>query len=259
MSKPLISVVVVTLNAEKTLQDTINSLQSQTFKEFEVIFKDGGSQDSTIDIIKSCNLNYKISVEPDNGIYDAMNKGSVLSNGKFITFLNADDQLESNNVLEKLSNLIIKGNADLYYGSIKIISNRDKHNIQRVWESRNFNKLSFLSGYVPPHPGSLIRKEIFRELNGFDDSFKLAGDFDFFLRCLKNKIIICPVNFDTVLMADGGASSGFGDVLKVKYKELLYSFKKNNFRLYGYSHIASRVIFRLKAMLRNKYRKYEKL
>ena len=253
-ASPLISIVVVTLNAEKTIMDTIASLESQCFKDFEVIFKDGGSTDSTIEKIKLSKLNYIISTEPDNGIYDAMNKGAIAASGDFLTFLNADDQLFSNATLKNISIHLITDNADLYYGPINIISERNKENVQREWKASIFNKLNFSFGFIPPHPGSVINRKVFFLLNSFDDSYKLAGDFDFFLKCLKMKIKNNSFNFVTVLMADGGASSGLGRTLVIKCKEITRSFYNNGFIFLGLMHLTFRAFYRLVNILANMVR-----
>ena len=88
----LFTIITVTLNSEKSIQKTINSINKQTFKNFEYIIIDGGSSDETIKVIKKIiKKKYKLISEKDSGIYNAMNKGIKMSKGKYVAFLNSDD------------------------------------------------------------------------------------------------------------------------------------------------------------------------
>ena len=115
----LFTLITVTLNSQKTILKTIDSINNQTYKEFEYIIIDGGSSDGTLDLIKT-NLKkkYILLSEKDKGIYNAMNKGIKLSNGKYVAFLNSDDWLE-NDVLLKVSKFIEKENPSVVYGDAK--------------------------------------------------------------------------------------------------------------------------------------------
>ena len=100
------TVITVTLNSEKTILKTINSINNQIYKEFEYIIVDGGSSDKTLQIIKeNLKKKYILISEKDKGIYHAMNKGINLSNGKFVGFLNSDDWLDDN-ILSKIHDLV---------------------------------------------------------------------------------------------------------------------------------------------------------
>ena len=102
----LFTLITVTLNSQKTILKTINSINNQTYEEFEYIIIDGGSSDETLQIIKkNLKKNYFLISEKDRGIYSAMNKGIKLSNGRYVAFLNSDDWLE-NDVLLKVSKFI---------------------------------------------------------------------------------------------------------------------------------------------------------
>ncbi len=253
---PLISIIVVTLNAEKTIKETITSLESQTYKDFEVIFKDGGSKDKTIEIIKSSNLNFTLLEEKDSGIYNAMNQAASSSNGKYLSFLNADDIFASDKILASVIEIINSNNCDLIFGPIKIIKERNKDYVERVWKAKNLNKINLILGYIPPHPGSFIKKKIFKEMDGFNESFNLAGDFDFFLKCINRKVHYVLLNSTTVLMADGGASYGFGSTLKIKYQEIIRSFKQNKLLFLGSIHIIFRTFSRLKNIIGSKIKRH---
>ncbi|MEA1893278.1 MAG: glycosyltransferase [Campylobacterota bacterium] len=133
--KPLISIVTVVFNGEKHLEQTIQSVVNQTYKNIEYIIIDGGSTDGTVDIIKKYEdkISYWVS-EKDSGIYDAMNKGIDVANGEWINFMNAGDIFFDNNVLESVfhKESLATDNIDLFYSdsitdkNIRYICNKDK-------------------------------------------------------------------------------------------------------------------------------------
>ena len=140
----LFTLITVTLNSQKTILKTIDSINNQTYKEFEYIIIDGGSSDGTLDLIKT-NLKkkYILLSEKDKGIYNAMNKGIKLSNGKYVAFLNSDDWLE-NDVLLKVSKFIEKENPSVVYGDAKFYK---KNGIFSFYAKANLKKLKKICHY----------------------------------------------------------------------------------------------------------------
>lgn len=134
---PLITIITVTYNSVNTLEKTINSVINQTYPNIEYIIVDGNSNDGTIDIIKKyCNKISRWISEPDNGVYDAMNKGIKLAKGEWLNFMNSGDTFASNQVLEKVFNQIYAEETKFIYSDYfvydfrnrfrKIIASRDK-------------------------------------------------------------------------------------------------------------------------------------
>lgn len=168
--KPLITVITVTFNSDLRFENTIESVLSQTYDNIEYIIIDGGSTNGTIDIVKkySNKLDYWIS-EPDNGIYDAMNKGIKTANGECVVFLNSDDIFESNNVVEYFKDVIIQNpEIDMFYGKVAIYQNdRLLRYIGKKIEERDY--------YHPSkhicHQGIFFRKKIFDTVGLFDTKF----------------------------------------------------------------------------------------
>ena len=182
-SNPLISIITVVKNNEKYLEETIQSIINQKFKNFEYIIIDGKSSDRTLEIIKKYNteIDYWIS-EDDKGIYDAFNKGINIANGELIGFVNSDDVLTPN-ALEILNNYYLKyPNSDFFFGSVK------KH-----WKTLyGFKpwKIHFTWGFYTSHStGFYITKNAARIVGAYNLKYKYSSDYDYFYRMIvKHKL-----------------------------------------------------------------------
>tara|TARA_A100000164_G_C21858241_1_gene748705 strand:- start:56 stop:907 length:852 start_codon:yes stop_codon:yes gene_type:complete len=175
---PLVSIITVTLNSERYLEDTLESIQKQTMKNYEHIIIDGGSKDSTLDIIKkhSKKISYWVS-ESDKGIYDAFNKGLLLAKGKYIGFVNSDDLLTKKS-LHILSKYIKKNpKLDFFFGSVK------KHwgvlHGFKPWKI--FFSLSF---YTSHSTGFYIKKDSAQKLGFYNLNYRYLSDFDYLYRMI---------------------------------------------------------------------------
>lgn len=182
-----LSIIIATYNSEKTLQRTLNSLLNQTYRNFEVILIDGASQDQTIEIIKENKLRffdlqipYYWSSEKDTGIYDAWNKALKKVNTNWISFLGSDDTYYEF-ALENYVDAIIKS-PDINYISSKVeLINASGKSIKVIGEPFNYNQMSRYMNIG--HVGSFHHIDLFKKYGDFDDSYKIAGDYEFFLRC----------------------------------------------------------------------------
>jgi glycosyltransferase involved in cell wall biosynthesis len=180
-----ISIITVCKNRDKYLQETINSVAQQTFKNIEYIIIDGGSTDKTIQIIEANadKIHYWIS-EPDKGMYFAINKGLSVATGDYILILNSDDILVDNNVIFNVVNEINKDKLDYYHGNI--IKWRDGNEKRKRLFRTNFKQLLLSKhGTFVPHPCFFISKSLNETLGGYDLTYKYASDFDYILRALK--------------------------------------------------------------------------
>ena len=188
-NQPLITVVTVVRNSEKTLEETILSVINQTYKNVEYIIVDGASTDSTLEVIKKYEdrIDYWIS-EPDKGIYDAMNKGIDLAAGDWINFMNCGDYFANNNVLEKVFEQKNWDGVDVIYGNaIQINKNGD---IIELTAGEDITVLK--EGPIFRHNASFIRMSVHKEVK-FDlpkmSKLDYALDFNFIFTLLKmNKI-----------------------------------------------------------------------
>ena len=198
VENPLVTVITVVYNGESFLEETIKSVISQTYSNVEYIVVDGGSTDKTLSIIRKYShaIDYWIS-EPDNGIYDAMNKGIGFSRGSFVSILNSDDYYFKDTALEEImemsSNAAIAGNThilDECSGKLSIFEGlKGKLNIQ----------IPFM------HPAFLVKKEVYERIGCFDRRYKVAADCDFIMRVYScEDIYISDIDF--VVMRSGGVS-----------------------------------------------------
>jgi glycosyltransferase involved in cell wall biosynthesis len=223
---PLVTIITVVLNDVNKIESTIISVVSQTYKNIEYIIIDGGSTDGTLEIIKRYEnkISYFVS-EPDNGIYDAMNKALMCSHGEYVWFLNSGDEIYDNFVLEKI--FISVKEADLYYGKTLIFS--EELNYKK--ELNIPDKLSlehFKLGKMPVSHQSVIVKKSIVDL--FDTTYKISSDFDWLIKVVKKarKMVVCDIIFTKYLI--GGVS--WKNYHKYRYDNLMIIKKYFSKKIY---------------------------
>ncbi len=182
--KPLISIITVVYNGEKYLEETIQSIISQTYDNVEYIIIDGGSTDGTVDIIKKYEdaIDYWVS-EKDKGIYDAMNKGIILAQGDIIGLLNADDIYHPFALSAILNTYLYQKIDAVFYGIAKFVINNEV--IKSI--EKDFDIDRILRGFGFLHTTCFVPRSLYQSIGLFDTSYKIAGDTDFLLRCYLNK------------------------------------------------------------------------
>ena len=205
-NKKLISIITVTLNSERTLLDTLQSVANQNYPSIEHIIKDGGSSDATLSIANTYSGSIKVVELPDIGIYDAMNQGFFESHGEIIGFLNSDDYLSDQTVLTDVASAFEISGADIVYGDLDIVNSNGK--LLRRWRSGAIKK-GLLSGQQLPHPSFFVRRELLKKLDRpFDPSYRISADFKqqiFLINKLGAKTHYLPRAI--VKMRHGGESS----------------------------------------------------
>ena len=228
-----ISIITVTLNSEQTIKDTLNSVLSQKYKNIEHIIVDGGSDDQTSDILKKYpNKNKKIYKYDKSGIYKAINYGIKKSNGDYITILNSDDFYQSDDTIGKVVKLINKHKSiKIFFGNVVYFKQKQFYKIKRYYSGTNFNRFQMLYGIMPPHPGTFIKKEIYQTNSLYREDFKIASDFEFFLRTLYiKKIKYKKINQTIVRMRLGGISTRNFWSYIISTREIIKSFSINNIK-----------------------------
>jgi glycosyltransferase involved in cell wall biosynthesis len=174
-----LSIITINLNNCKGLAETVNSISIQTFSDFEYIIIDGGSSDGSMEVIKDNQHRIKKWIsEKDHGIYHAMNKGIRMAEGDHLLFLNSGDSLASPDILEKIFSTPVT--ADILYGNMIINENGE----QRHGQMPHHLSRRHMVRDTLWHPVSFIRRKLFIDNGMYDESLKIAGDYDFFLRSI---------------------------------------------------------------------------
>lgn len=229
-----ISIITATYNSGKTLRDTLNSVLSQEFQDFEHIIVDGRSKDNTLEIVRDYQARYqgrlKWISEDDKGLYDAMNKGISIATGDVIGVLNSDDFYSDSKVLSSIARGI--EGVDAVYGNLEFVDEADTSKVVRQWKGSQHISGAFLKGWHPAHPTFYARKKCFEELGKFDISFDVSADFELMLRFLeKGKIQSRYIPITFVKMRMGGESTGsIGKIIQGN-KNVLKAFRKNGLKV----------------------------
>lgn len=202
----LISIITVVFNDKQGLENTILSVMSQTYKYIEYIIIDGGSTDGTIDIIKKYQDKTDILwiSEPDNGIYDAMNKGIRMATGKWLNFMNAADVFANNKIVEQMVNEF--DGSSIVYGNM-LRTDGKKKILTKGTHGKNLDAFDFMHSSLC-HQAAFIKRSIFQKYGDYTTKYRLASDAEFFFRVIiKNKETYKYVDRTIVIFALGGASS----------------------------------------------------
>lgn len=222
---PKISVIIVTYNAAKTLEEALISVLNQTYKNFELIIIDGKSTDQTVNIIDKYNarINYWIS-EKDAGIYDAMNKGIAVSTGEWILFLGADDVFFENNMLTRIFDAD-QLDCDFIYGDIVLKSRNKIIGMERDFFGLIDKNIS--------HQAIFYKKKIFDKIGIYNSHYPILADYDLNLRIFKDGEITKKYIPNIVtLYNDRGVSNRTLDMNffsdKLNYLLISENFSKDN-------------------------------
>lgn len=225
-----ISVITATWNSESTILDAIQSLRDQTYSDIEYIVIDGGSTDSTMDIIGQNKdiVDYVIS-ERDAGIYDALNKGIAASSGDVLGFLHSDDIFAHCDVLRFVATTFSEKKSDSVYGDLNYVSKNNTSKVVRKWCSGSFSRENMRNGWMPPHPTFYMKRGLYQEYGVFDLNFKIAADYDSILRYLwKNRVTTAYIPEVLINMRVGGESNRSLKNIVNKTREDLQAMKRNN-------------------------------
>ena len=249
---PKITVVISTLNGCSTLEMCLKSILDQTYINLELIIIDGGSSDGTLDILKKYihRIDYFVS-ESDAGIYNAWNKGLAKATGDWICFIGSDDYIWSIDVFEKISVELegLSSNIRVAYGQVMLLD-VDGKSLYPIGESWGKAKKRFNQIMSFPHPGAMHRRSLF-ELNGnFDESFRIAGDYELLLRELKTNDAIFIPNLITAGIRAGGISSNPKNAVAAMH-EVRRAQVINGFRYPGLIWITTMIKTHIKLVIFN--------
>lgn len=183
---PKFSIITVTFNAAKVLEDTIQSVITQTYKNVEYIIVDGGSTDGTMEIVNRYRNNiHTVISERDAGLYDAMNKGIKLATGDYLCFLNAGDELHEDDTLQLMvHSLPIHGELpDVLYGETEIVDEAGHFiRMRRLSAPEHLDWKSFRKGMLVCHQAFFARRD---HAEPYNLDYKFSADFDWCIRVMK--------------------------------------------------------------------------
>jgi len=169
-----ISIVTATFNSADSIQDCVDSVAKQSvIKNIEHIIVDGGSKDSTLTIISKYKHIKKIISEKDEGIYDAFNKGMQLASGDIIYYLNSDDMLLGNDVIEEVITTFENPDIDFFVAPVLMCD--PQSGAQWLQNPRTIELNGVVKNY-PSHQGFFMRTDILKRLGGFPRCFNLVAD-----------------------------------------------------------------------------------
>lgn len=206
---PKVSIITVCYNSAKTIEDTIQSVISQTYNNIEYIIIDGGSTDNTLEVVNRYKDKIsKIVSEKDNGLYDAINKGIELTTGSIIANLNSDDFYIDQNVITDVVAKMEEEKSDTLYADLYYVDAINTNKIVRNWVSGSYRKGMFYKGWMPPHPTFFVRKQVYEQYGKFNLELKSAADYEIMLRFIhKYECSISYLPRVIVRMRVGGISN----------------------------------------------------
>lgn len=226
-SCPKVSLVLTSYNCKDNIRRTLDSIERQSYQNIEILIADGGSSDGTVDIIKEyeecTSRNMKWISEPDNGIYDAMNKGYRMSTGDIIAFFN--EEFVNKDAVKLMVEAIedndcVGAHADFVYAT--------DTEVKRLWRMEE-GKIT--QGWMPGHPTLYLKREIYEKYGLYKDNYKYSADYELMVRvlhCGKEKIAYVP----TIIarMYYGGTSTNSVKAYYVTWLEAHNALRKNNVR-----------------------------
>lgn len=222
-----ITVITSVWNRVDVIEQAIQSVLSQDFKNIEYVIIDANSTDGTSDIINKYKSKIDIIItEPDEGIYFGLNKGLEVATGDVIGFLHSDDFFSDSHVISKIADHFSDG-IDGVYSDLLYVDAVNNDKIIRKWRSRKYKNSLIKTGWMPAHPTLYFNKEIYEKHGKFDTSFKISADYEFLLRVLSTKVRMNYIPEFLYKMRTGGESNkSIKNIIK-KSREDLNAIKNN--------------------------------
>ena len=228
-----VSLILTTFNSKDNLIQTLESIEKQDYPLIEVVIKDGGSGDGTLEVIREYQMRSRYDVvwqsKPDTGIYDAMNQGYSLSSGDIIVFFN--DKFINSAVITRMIQKIDEINPKTgrpYIGCHADLIYADGDRIVRRW---CMGKGNIYQGWMPGHPTLFLRKEVYEKYGLYETSYRISADYEFMIRFLKdqdNQLNYLP---ETIIsMYYGGTSNGGISNYLLSLKEGHRALKNNHIK-----------------------------
>jgi len=226
---PLISIITVSFNSEKTIERTLKSVAGQTYQNIEHIVIDGASTDGTVALIsRHLGAIAYFRSEPDAGLYDAINKGLQIARGEVIGLMHSDDFFMDDGILAEVAKQFVQGDLDGVFGDAAFFRPHSPEKTLRLYSSARFSPDRLSWGWMPAHTTLYLRRAVYEKLGRFKTDYAIAADFDFVCRVLlRRDIRVRYLPKVLVKMQTGGTStSGFRATIRLN-QEVLRACREN--------------------------------
>ena len=244
-----ISIITVTYNSAKFINDCLKSVKTQNYDNIEHIVVDGNSADETLPLLNSKRDQIKELIsEPDKGVYDAMNKGIKIATGEVIGFLNSDDFYANNKIISKVASVFNNNSSiDACYADLVYTQQMDTSKVIRYWKSNKFIAGSFSKGWRPPHPTFFARSSVYKRFGQFNLDYSISADYELMMRFLEiYKINVHYIPELWVKMRVGGLSNKSHKNILKQNQEDLNALKKHNLYKNIYIFFTCKIFSRIK-------------
>ena len=224
-----ISVITAVYNSEETVGQAIETVASQTYQDVEHLVIEGKSSDKSLaEIERAGHPRMRVISEPDEGIYDALNKGLRNASGDVVGFVHSDDFFAHNGVLGRIAEEFEDPAVEAVFGDLDYVAKDDTSRVIRHWSTGPFTPQKLKRGWMPAHPTLYLRREVYERFGDYDISFSIAADYDFILRYFTQatgkSVYIPEVLYK---MRIGGVSNRKWDSFRQKTKEDMLAIRRN--------------------------------
>ncbi len=204
MDKPRVSIVTTTYNDKESLQKTIRQVQQQDYENLEYIIVDGGSADGTLEVLRKAQEAFGDSLrwisEPDQGIYDALNKGLRMASGEILGC--CFDRFAGPDVISRMVEIILREGTDGVHGDLCYM---EGERVVRRWHQGQ-GKIRF--GWMPGHPTLYLRRQVYEKFGYYKTDYRISADYEFMIRILKDgKVKLSYLPEILIYMEHGGTST----------------------------------------------------
>lgn len=211
---PSVSIITICYNCRNHISETVNSVREQTYDDIEYIVIDGDSNDGTTEWLKERRDWFDLLIsEPDDGRYDAMNKGLMQANGDYVMFLNAGDHLRNPRVIEEVltNSDVVADRPTIISGRIELMLGGESLNLRRPWKSGK-------EGPGLPHPATMVDRRVHQE-HPFNDKYRFCGDYELWARLRNEGLYDVQYVNDVITLFDVEGASNSPEVAFARYLE----------------------------------------
>lgn len=204
-----VSVITVCFNAETTIAQTLTSVAQQSYKDIEHIIVDGASTDETMEIVQANSQRLaNVISEPDQGLYDAMNKGLAIASGDIVGILNADDVYQDDNVVARVVESFTGSDVEAVYADLVYVEQNNLSQVRRTYISGEYRTGRCFEGWMPAHPTLYLRREVHEKIGHYNLAVGAQADLEYCARAFEiHKVQSRYVAQTWVRMRIGGVSN----------------------------------------------------